>query len=372
MGGCLPVNLDCGQRADMAVSFAHIPARVLMIGPDLSLHGGIVSVVDGYLKGGLPAICDSFEYLGTGLGFTKIGKFWSFIKTLTTFKKMLPLYDIVHLHISARGSYWRKSIMARLAHKAGKRVILHDHDGEFAATFEKGGGTYRRNVRETFDLADCVLVLSEEWCDYFAENVCDRSKIVILHNSVKAPENPCTPRAHQDVLFLGRLDARKSPDILLRAAAELVQRYPGVRYRFCGDGEVARYQVLADSLGIADQCDFTGWVNGEEREAIIRDSGIFCLPSRNEGMPMSMLEMMAYGLPCVVTPVGGIPQVIEDGKNGFMVPVGDERLLASRLGELLESPSLRAEIGRNAREMVSERFGIEKSIVELGQIYADL
>lgn len=372
MGGCLPVNLDCGQRADMAVSFAHIPARVLMIGPDLSLHGGIVSVVDGYLKGGLPAICDSFEYLGTGLGFTKIGKFWSFIKTLTTFKKMLPLYDIVHLHISARGSYWRKSIMARLAHKAGKRVILHDHDGEFAATFEKGGETYRRNVRETFDLADCVLVLSEEWCDYFAENVCDRSKIVILHNSVKAPENPCTPRAHQDVLFLGRLDARKSPDILLRAAAELVQRYPGVRYRFCGDGEVARYQVLADSLGIADQCNFTGWVNGEEREAIIRDSGIFCLPSRNEGMPMSMLEMMAYGLPCVVTPVGGIPQVIEDGKNGFMVPVGDERLLASRLGELLESPSLRAEIGRNAREMVSERFGIEKSIVELGQIYADL
>lgn len=356
----------------MAASFAHMPTKVLMIGPDLSLHGGIVSVVDGYFKGGLPAICDSFEYLGTGLGFTKIGKSWSFIKTLVTFKKMLPLYDIVHLHISARGSYWRKSTMARLAHKAGKRIILHDHDGEFAATFEQSGEAYRRNVKETFGLADCVIVLSEEWRDYFAENVCDRNKIVILHNSVKAPEDPCTPCSHRDVLFLGRLDARKSPDVLLRAAAELTQRYPEVRYRFCGDGEVARYQALADSLGIAGQCDFTGWIDGKEKEAIIRDSGIFCLPSRNEGMPMSMLEMMAFGLPCIVTPVGGIPQVIEDGKNGFMVPVGDEELLASRLGDLLESPNLRAEIGHNAREMVSEQFSIEKNIAELGHIYAGL
>lgn len=175
----------------------HITARVLMVGPDLALHGGIVSVVKGYLESGLPQACDGFEYLGTGVGSSKLGKSAAFARALVRYTRIMPEYDIVHLHISARGSYKRKSIMARMAYRAGKHVILHDHDGEFAKAFEEGGDDYRRDVRETFGVADRVVVLSEEWRDYFAENVCDPNKITVVHNGVAVPAKPCSPCSHQ-------------------------------------------------------------------------------------------------------------------------------------------------------------------------------
>lgn len=175
-----------------------VHAKVLMVGPDLSLHGGIVSVVQGYLDGGLPEACDAFEYLGTGVGSSKLGKSLAFTRALIRYAMIMPSYDIIHLHISARGSYKRKSIMARMAHKAGKYVILHDHDGEFKKAFEEGGDSYRRDVRKTFGIADRVVVLSEEWLDYFAENVCDLEKIDVVHNGVKVPDQPCSPCSRQE------------------------------------------------------------------------------------------------------------------------------------------------------------------------------
>lgn len=182
----------------MASAKNKIHAKVLMVGPDLSLHGGIVSVVQGYLDGGLPDACDKFEYLGTGVGSSKLGKSLAFTRSLVRYALIMPSYDIIHLHISARGSYKRKSIMARMAHKAGKCVILHDHDGEFKKAFEEGGDAYRRDVRETFGIADRVVVLSEEWRDYFAENVCDPEKINVVHNGVKVPDEPCSPCSRQE------------------------------------------------------------------------------------------------------------------------------------------------------------------------------
>lgn len=182
----------------MTKGYPHVHAKVLMVGPDLSLHGGIVSVVKGYLDAGLPEACDAFEYLGTGIGSSTLGKTVAFSRALIRYAIIMPSYDIIHLHISARGSYKRKSIMARMAHKAGKYVILHDHDGEFKKAFEEDGESYRRDVRKTFSIADRVVVLSEEWRDYFSKNVCDLEKIDVVHNGVKVPDQPCAPCPRQE------------------------------------------------------------------------------------------------------------------------------------------------------------------------------
>lgn len=349
-----------------------VHAKVLMVGPDLSLHGGIVSVVQGYLDGGLPEACDAFEYLGTGVGYSKLGKSFAFARALARYAKAMPSYDIVHLHISARGSYKRKSIMACMAHKAGKCVILHDHDGEFKKTFEESDDAYRRNVRETFGIADRVVLLSEEWRDYFAENVCDPGKIDVVHNGVKVPAKPCSPCSRQDVLFLGRLDANKSPDVLLRASREVLERFPDTKIVFGGDGEVEKNKQLAEELGIADRCEFHGWVTGDEREALFERAAVYCLPSKNEGLPMSVLEAMAYGIPTVATAVGGVPQVIEDGVNGFLVDVDDEAALSERLASLLAKPELREELGRNGRDQIVRNFGLDRTVAQVVDIYGAL
>lgn len=343
-----------------------------MVGPDLSLHGGIVSVVQGYLDGGLPEACDAFEYLGTGVGSSKLGKSLAFTRALIRYAMIMPSYDIIHLHISARGSYKRKSIMARMAHKAGKYVILHDHDGEFKKAFEEGGDSYRRDVRKTFSIADRVVVLSEEWRDYFAENVCDSEKIVVVHNGVKVPAEPCSPWSQQDILFLGRLDARKSPDVLLRASRQVLERFPGTKVVFGGDGEVEKNKALAEELGIANHCEFHGWVSGAEREGLFARAAVYCLPSKNEGLPMSVLEAMARGIPTVATPVGGVPRVIEDGVSGFLVDVDDVDALSDRLNILLDKPGLRENVGAASRNTVMRLFNVGGSIKQLLALYRAL
>ena len=346
-----------------------IHAKVLMVGPDLSLHGGIVSVVQGYLDGGLPEACDTFEYLGTGVGSSKLGKSLAFTRSLLRYAMIMPSYDIIHLHISARGSYKRKSIMASMAHKAGKYVILHDHDGEFKKAFEEGGDSYRSDVRKTFSIADRVVVLSEEWRDYFSENVCDLEKINVVHNGVKIPDKPCSPCSRQDVLFLGRLDANKSPDVLLRASREILSRFPETKIVFGGDGEIEKNEALAEELGIADRCEFCGWVIGDEREALFERAAVYCLPSKNEGLPMSVLEAMARGIPTVATAVGGVPQVIEDGVNGFLIDVDDVGALSDKLAILLADSRLRKKIGAASRDSVTRSFGVDNSIKQLLVLY---
>ena len=349
-----------------------VHAKILMVGPDLSLHGGIVSVVQGYLDGGLPEACDGFEYLGTGVGSSKLGKSIAFARALARYERVMPSYDIVHLHISARGSYKRKSIMARMARKAGKYVILHDHDGEFEKAFEEGGDAYRRDVRKTFGIADRVVVLSEEWRDYFAENVCDPNRITVVHNGVAVPASSCSPCSHQDVLFLGRLDANKSPDVLLRASREVLERFPETKIVFGGDGEVEKNKQLAEELGIADRCEFHGWVTGDEREALFERAAVYCLPSKNEGLPMSVLEAMARGIPTVATAVGGVPQVIEDGVNGLLIDVDDEAALSGSLASLLAEPELREELGRNGRDQIVRKFGLDGTVAQVADIYGAL
>lgn len=356
----------------MASAKNKIHAKVLMVGPDLSLHGGIVSVVQGYLDGGLPEACDTFEYLGTGVGFSKLGKSLAFSRALIRYAMIMPSYDIIHLHISARGSYKRKSIMARMAHKAGKYVILHDHDGEFKKAFEEGGDSYRRDVRKTFGIANRVVVLSEEWRDYFSENVCDLEKINVVHNGVKVPDQPCSPCSRQDVLFLGRLDARKSPDVLLRASREILSRFPETKIVFGGDGEIEKNKALAEELGIADRCEFHGWVAGAEREELFERAAVYCLPSKNEGLPMSVLEAMAHGIPAVATAVGGVPQVIEDGVSGILINVDDEVALSESLASLLAEPELREELGRNGRDKVILKFGLDRTVARVVGIYRAL
>ena len=211
---------------------AQTKARVLMVGPGLSLKGGIVSVVKGYLDAGIESHCGSFRYLGTIDGETTVSKSLSFAKAYWRFKRIVEDYDVVHLHTSKGGSLKRKTMLAKIAVAHGKKVILHEHNGEFKRDFEAGGQAFREKVRSSFELADKVVVLSEEWRNYFAENVCPAEKIVVLHNGVAVPSKPCLPCSHQDILFLGRLDARKSPSVLLRASREVLRKYPYTRLLF--------------------------------------------------------------------------------------------------------------------------------------------
>lgn len=147
------------------------------------------------------------------------------------------------------------------------------------------------------------------------------------------------------LVTVARLSGEKGIDDLLRAVALLGEQGLAVRVEILGDGPLrAELEALAESLGVADRVNFAGFVpHGPQLISALDDSDAFVLPSRSEGLPHSVVEAMARGLPVVATAVGGLPAFLRDG-NGVLVPVGDPPALASGVSQVLRDPDLRAQL----------------------------
>jgi glycosyltransferase involved in cell wall biosynthesis len=153
------------------------------------------------------------------------------------------------------------------------------------------------------------------------------------------------------------------PDLL--AAAQLVlARRPHTRFAFVGSGDyLESYRREADRLGVAQAVTFTGLVENPMSEGVYAAADVCCLASRwEEAFGWVLAEAMGFEKPVVATRVGGIPEVVEDGRTGFLVPGGDAPALADRILRLLEDAPLRRRLGQAGRKAVEERFGLERNV----------
>jgi glycosyltransferase involved in cell wall biosynthesis len=174
---------------------------------------------------------------------------------------------------------------------------------------------------------------------------------------VREPEDPAT------ILFAGVLIPRKGIPNLLEALARLRRDVPSARLRLAGlathPAHEAEIRETADRLGLADAVAFLGGLAPEELAREVGRAAVFALVSKQETLPVAILEAMAAGKPVVASPVGGVPRVVEEGKTGFLVPYGDPGLLAERLARLLGDAELRRRLGANARREALARFTLE-------------
>lgn len=355
----------------MTIMYQDKQIKVIMVGPDLSSRGGMASVAKGYYSAGIHNYCDLVYISTTSPGGT-IHKIKDLFRAYRLFCKILPSAQIVHIHVGAGISQGRKSIFVNKARKAGKRIIIHEHRGILATLCQEKGNKYIQSVRDFYSAADKVVVLSEEWAKFFAENICDSYKIAVLHNGVIPPIDPAPSFYSKQVLFLGHLTPVKGPDILIKAISLISDKCPDVKFVFAGDGEVAEYKEMASRLGVAQLCDFTGWVDEDKRDELLRSSSVYCQPSRDEGMPMGLLEAMGYSLPPIATKVGGIPQVIFSSKNGILVESEDATSLSLGLLHLLTSEQDWKRLSESARKTILEDFNCNKTIDRLLCLYAEL
>ena len=156
-----------------------------MVGPARSVKGGMTTVVDNYYDYGLDKIVE-LKYIESCNDSNKISKFFKEIKGLNEFKKELDNFDVVHIHMASRRSTFRKGKYVRLAIAKGKKVIIHIHGAEYKLFFDECNEKQKEYVKETLALADKIIVLSEEWKDYF-KNLVDEDKIIVIYNSIVAP-----------------------------------------------------------------------------------------------------------------------------------------------------------------------------------------
>jgi glycosyltransferase involved in cell wall biosynthesis len=131
-------------------------------------------------------------------------------------------------------------------------------------------------------------------------------------------------------------------------------------------------RLAAAGLPRPDEVEVPGWLGPAETRDALASSAVFCLPSKDEGLPVALLEAMAHGLACVVTPVGGMPEAVDHAVNGLLVRPGDVNALASALERVLTDRELRLRLGDRARRDATRRFAVDVVIGRLEELYASL
>jgi len=182
------------------------------------------------------------------------------------------------------------------------------------------------------------------------------------------------PRFGPQMVFACRqLFPRKGIRFLIEAAAQLAPRFPALQIVVAGDGfERPELVKLAESLGIADRVTFLGWVPNSELPPYYRAAAISVIPSLEEGFGIPAAEAMGCETPVVASDAGGLPEVVEHGVTGLIVPRGDSTALAEAMGRLLGDPALRAQMGRAGRERSLRLFDWDRTAEQLERIYAQV
>ena len=202
-------------------------------------------------------------------------------------------------------------------------------------------------------------------------------KLPVIHVGIPieqfTPVNGSRPaEARQEILCIGRLVPEKGQAVLIEAVALLAERGQSPGVTFAGEGpQRAALGRLAKQLGVAANVSFRGAVGQDKLRALYEEASVFCLPSFSEGVPVVLMEAMAMRLPVISTTITGIPELIEDGSSGLLVPPGRPDLLANALERLLGDEALRHELGARGREKVVGDFDAEASAAQLHALFTE-
>ncbi|MCE5270917.1 glycosyltransferase family 4 protein [bacterium] len=265
--------------------------------------------------------------------------------------------DAVHIHSSSFSSFWEKTFLLTVCRLFGRFTILHLHGASFKEFYQNS--PLKRAIRYFLDRADVLVALSPYWRGYLGS--LSRSRIEIVPNC--AAEAFFGVRAdvaaNSAVVFTGEIGRRKGADVLIEAFGLLRGRGVEAPLLVAGDcalgDSLEAWKERARRAGV-EGIQFLGTVDQAGLVGLFSRAALFTLPSCAEGVPIAMLEAMAAGLPVVVTPVGGIPDAVQDGEQGLIVPVGDSRVLADRIESLLAAPELRRRMGESARRTAEMKY----------------
>lgn len=344
--------------------------RVLVVGPRAQARGGIGSV-QHVLERHLPAHADLAVVTTHADGPDRLRTMLrGTLAAARRIRRDRP--DVVHLHVSQRASVLRKGLLGVVARRAGARVVMHLHGSQFLDWFDALPRPARAVVRGLLR-PHTLVVLSETLRAPYRERLgVPADRIVALPNPVEWPAEPTAPVVGTAVtaLFLGRFGARKGIYDLVDAVARLT---PGQRARLrlvaAGDGEVEQVREAVATAGVDDVVEVVAWLDRAERDALLARAQLLVLPSSHEGLPMAVLEAMAFGVAPVVTPVGALPELVRDGVNGALVPVGDPAALARALGDLLDDDERRLALGARAR-VDAEAYAAPRWAARLAAVWA--
>jgi glycosyltransferase involved in cell wall biosynthesis len=362
--------LGGAEKHGPAHDVAGEPLRVLMIGPALTVQGG-VSAVEQMLVDFLPADV-KVDHVASMVEGTNLRKALTFARALVRTRAQLRQRpDIVHIHFASYGSTARKMLIARLAMASGARVVMHAHGGAYREFWQWMPRVPRASTLHTLTRIDRLIVLGERWREFFASIGVPRERIVVLPNPVVLPAQLPTrlPRSQVRMVYLGLVAQRKGTFDLIEALALLPQDCRArLRVILAGKGEMPRLREQIARHGLEACVELRGWIGPLERDQLLASAHAFVLPSYVEGLPMSLLEAMAWGLAPISTPVGSIPEYVRDGVNGWLVRPGAIAELARAIERIVTDDARCARMGELARATV-EPLSVQRYAQQIQDLY---
>jgi len=282
---------------------------------------------------------------------------------------------LIHIYFGNNGVFWlpflRRTQFPTIVSFHGADVQVNpDHS--------------RQLLHEVFLRSRLILTRSESLVKSLTENGCPPEKIVIQRTGIPLDEysymeRMIPPNGEWKLLQACRLVEKKGLESTIRAFGLFSKRWPNVTLKIAGDGPLReRLNQLIDSLGLGNRILITGFLSPAQLREAYYESHLFLHPSETaadgnrEGVPNSLLEAMATGLPSVATYHSGIPEAIEDQKSGLLVPECDSNALAIALARLTEEPGFAKHLGTNGSERVRTKFDLAVQIQRLEEIYLKL
>lgn len=339
------------------------PRNIYHVGPIPGSPGGIATVIGIYLQRYQEKY--HLEVIGTYAGKAQLALYIKAVLRVTwiCLSEKKPLF---HIHISKGGSCLRKIIIASVCNLFQKPFMLHIHGGQFLEFFNAQKSLVRRYLVFIFNRSVKIITLADYWKVEYGQ-LFDTQKVIVMPNPCpvlgeagREKQNPIPV-----ILFSGLLCQAKGIYDLIDAVKIVGQSHP-ILVRIFGNGEVEKVREYAAGMG---SVTVFPWVDRAIMTEEYKRADIFILPSYIEGLPMVILEAMGNGLPIISTRVGGIPEIVIEGYNGFLLTPGDITGLSQKIAVLIDQKALREEMGQNSYQHVQANYTLENLDRQIEALY---
>lgn len=358
--------------------------KALIFSPDPRRLGGVANYLNVLKAHFTPNIVIDHFQVGQRIGLSGrivriLFPLLDNIRLVQTWRR--NAYDVVHLNpsLNARGLLRDGFFMLTLTTVLQcKKTIVFFHGWSTETEQVIRNSRFLRGIfRSIFGRAKRILVLATQFKHALISMGFDQSKIEVVTTMFNGTLfDGVTKReggSGKTVLFLSRFIKEKGVFELLEAFDRIHARHPDLRLVLAGDGPermAAEQWVKNQNL---ERCvAFTGYLRGADKARILNDSDIFILPSHEEGCPVSLLEAMAAGLAVIVTPVGGIPDIIEDGANGILLRSSDPAEIAAAIQKLIKDQVFCKQAQSRNRHQAWERYEAGVVTKEIEDIYSEV
>lgn len=300
------------------------------------------------------------------LTFSKVVHFFKLI-TKCFFTNISYKPDLVYLSLTSNGmGFYKDALLVFLLKIQGTKLVYHFHNKGIKNHQHK----FFDNLLYKMVLQNADIVLGSKWIYYDIKKYVNEDRVQYCHNGIPKIEHEVRHRATvkenntTEILFLSNLIESKGVITLLQACQHLNEKKLDFHCTFVGsEGDISAQQLLAQikKLGLEDKVHYAGKKYGIEKHKAFSQANIFAFPTHypNECFPLVLLEAMQYSLPIISTPEGGIRDIIDDNKNGFIVPQKDAKKLADRIEILINDPVMQIEMGNNGFKKYKMEFTVE-------------